>query len=83
MKIANDQIKRKKAIKFLGAMLDENVNSQEHVRTVKNKIAKNIGLLYCAKCLLNKSSLKCIHFAYIHSYVNYTNIAWASIYQKN
>ena len=30
-------------------MLDENVNWQEHIHTVENKIAKNIGLLYHAK----------------------------------
>ena len=62
MKIANNQIEWKKAIKFLGIMLDENVNWQEHIRTVENKIAKNIGLLYRAKYLLNESSLKCIYF---------------------
>ena len=45
LKIANKEIERKKAIKFLGEMLDENVNWQEHIRTVENKIAKNIGLL--------------------------------------
>ena len=38
-------------------------------------------MLYCAKYLLNESSLKCIYFAYIHSYLNYANIAWASTYQ--
>ena len=75
------KLKEKKAIKFLGAMLDENVNWQEHLRTVENKIAKNIGLLYRAKYLLNESSLKCIYFAYIHSYLNYANIAWASTYR--
>ena len=78
LKIANNQIERKKAIKSLDVMLDENVNWQEHIRTVENKITKNIGLLYRAKYLLNESSLKCIYFANIHSYLNYANIAWAS-----
>ena len=81
VKIGNNQIERKKAIKFLGVMLDENVNWQVHIRTVENKIAKNIGLLYRAKYLLNESSLKCIYFAYIHSYLNYANVAWASTYR--
>ena len=40
MKIANNQIERKKAIKFLRAMLDENVNWQKYIGTVENKIAK-------------------------------------------
>ena len=62
-------------------MLDENVNWQEHIRTVENKIAKNIGLNYRAKYLLNELSLTCIYFNYIHSYLNYANIAWASTYR--
>ena len=78
LKIANNQIERKKAIKSLDVMLDEKVNWQEHIRTVENKITKNIGLLYRAKYLLNESSLKCIYFANIHSYLNYANIACAS-----
>ena len=45
---------------------------------MENKIAKNIGALYRAKFLLNKKSLKNIYFAFIHSYINYGNIAWAS-----
>ena len=45
------------------------------IRTVENKIAKNIGLLYRAKQLLNTSSLKNIYFSYIHTYLNYANIA--------
>ena len=46
----------------------------------RKKIAKNLGLLYRAKRLLNEESLKIIYFSYIHSYLNYANVAWASSY---
>ena len=62
-------------------MLDKNLDWQEHIRTIEKKIAKNIGLLYRAKYLLNKSSLRCIYFWYIHSYLNYANIVWGGTYQ--
>ena len=42
------------------------------------KIAKNIGLLYRAKPYLDEASIKTTHFSYIHSYLNYANIAWAN-----
>ena len=80
MKTANSQIE-KKAIKFLGIMSDENVNWQEHMRTVANKVAKYIALFYRGKYILNESFLMCIYFAYIHLYLNYANIAWASTYR--
>ena len=82
LKIGSNQIQRKKVITFLGVMLDENLDWQEHILTIeKKKKAKNIGLLYLAKYLLNKSSLRCIYFGYIHYYLNYLNIVWGSTYQ--
>ena len=62
-------------------MLDENISWEEHIRTVETEIAKNIGLIYHAKHLLEEKSPKSIYFAYIHSYLNYANIAWGSTYR--
>ena len=62
-------------------MLDENISWEEHLCTVETKLAKNIRLLYCTKPLPKEKSLKSIYFAYIHSYLIYANIAWASTYR--
>ena len=48
----------------------------DHVKTVENKIAENIDVSQ----FLNEDSLKTVYFSYIHSYLNYANIAWASTY---
>ena len=64
-------------------MLEENISCEEHICTIETKVAKNIGLLYRAKTLLEEKCLKTIHFAYIHSYLNYANIAWTSNYRAN
>ena len=60
-------------------MLDENVNLQGHTYMCSWK--QNIGLLHRAKYLQNESYLISVFFAYINSYLNYANIAWASTYQ--
>ena len=52
-------------MKFLGITLDGDITWKYHIRTVDSKIAKNIGLLYRVKELLNASSLKIIYFSYI------------------
>ena len=78
--ISNNNIERKSSIQFLGVMLDEHISWIDHVRTVENKIAKNIGLLYRVRQFLNKDCLKTLYFLYIHSCLNYANIAWASTY---
>ena len=77
LKIVNSVLKGQ-TIKFLGVMLDGNISWKEHIKTVENKLSKNIGLLCKAKQLLDNESLKSIYFSYIHSYLNYANIAWAS-----
>ena len=59
-------------------MLDENISWKEHIKTVENKLSKNIGLLCKAKELLDDKSLKCIYFSNVHYYLNYANIALAS-----
>ena len=61
-------------------MLDENITWENHIHTIAKKIAKNLSLLYRAKHLLNEQSLKIIYFSYIHSYLNYANLAWGSTY---
>ena len=81
LKIANRAIERTNAFKFLGVLLDENITWKNYICSVEKKLAKNIGLSYRAKYLLDESSLKTVYFSYIHSYLNYANIAWASTYQ--
>ena len=83
LQIGNKNIERVSSIKFLGVMLDEHLSWKDHIKIVENKLAKNIGLLYHVNQYLNESSLKTVYFSYIHSYLNYANIAWASTYPTN
>ena len=39
-------IGRASSIKFLELMLDENLSGKDHIETVKNNLAKNVGSLY-------------------------------------
>ena len=61
-------------------ILDEHITWNDHIHAIEKKLAKNIGLLYRARQFLDKESLKTIYFSYIHSHLNYANIAWASTY---
>ena len=77
MKIGNKVTEKTPSIKFLGAMFDENVSWKYHIKSVQNKLLKNIGLLCRAKQYLDETSLKTIYFSYINSFLNHANIAWA------
>ena len=62
LKIANNSIERTTSIKFLGVMIDENITWEDHIHTIEKKLAKNLGLLYQAKHILDNESLKTIYF---------------------
>ena len=74
-------VERESSIKFLGVWIDENLTSTDHIHAVENEIARNIGFLYQGKQYLDENCLKQIYFAYIHAYLNYANIAWASTHK--
>ena len=56
-------------------MIDENIAWEDHIKTVEKKLAKNLGLLYRAKHLVDNDYLKTIYLSYTHSYLNYASIA--------
>ena len=81
--INDKEIERLGSIKFLGVLLDEHLSWKEHIRYTENTIAKNIGLLYTAKPFLGKHSLLALYYSYIHTYLIYANLTWASTNRTN
>ena len=81
--ISNHVIERQEFIKFLGVLLDENLNWKEHIKYIENKIAKNLGLLYKARPFLDRNALLALYYSYIQTYISYANIAWGSTCRKN
>ena len=50
---------------------------------MKIKLQKSIGLMYKAKPFLDNYSLLSLYFSYIHSYMDYANLAWVSTHKTN
>ena len=66
-------MKRETSIKFLGEIIDKNISWKQHIDLIQNKMSKNIRMLY-----LTEKVFKNIHFSFIHNYVSYCSISWAS-----
>ena len=73
--IENIHIKREHVAKFLGVFIDENLSWKQHIEILSSKISKSIGILYKSRDVLSKQCLNQLYFSFIHSYVNYANIA--------
>ena len=76
--IEDIHIKREHVTKFLGVFIDENLSWKQHIYILSSKISKSISILYKSRDVLSKQCLNQLYFSFIHSYVNYANIAWAS-----
>ena len=81
--ISNHVIERQEFIKFLGVLLDGNLNWKEHIKYTENKISKNLGLHYKARPFFEMNTLLALYYSYIQTYINYANIAWGSTCRKN
>ena len=81
--INNYNIKIILSIKFLGVLFDENPSWKDHIKYIEKKISKNIGISYKARDYLSKESLLSSYYAYIHTYINYANLAWVSTIRTN
>ena len=83
LQLNSNIIERESSVKFLGVILDEHLTWKKHIQFIENKVSKNVGVLYKASKLINSKCLRSIYFSFIHSYVNYANIAWASTNKTN
>ena len=78
LQLNSNIIERENSLKFLDVILDESLTWKKHIQLIENKVSKNVGVLYKASKLINSKCLKSIYFSFIHSYINYANIAWAT-----
>ena len=76
----NKPISRKRSIRFLGIILDENLKFKDHVSYVTSKISKSIGILYKLRCLVSEHTLRSLYYALVFPYLLYGNIVWGGTY---
>ena len=57
VKIGKTDIKKTNNYKYLGINLDENLNWSEHLKTIKKKLQKTLGVLYKKRHFLNEKVL--------------------------
>ena len=83
LQLNSNIIERESSLKFLGVILDEHLTRKKHIQLIENKVSKNVGVLYKASKLINSKCLRSIYLSFIHSYINYVNIALASTNKTN
>ena len=76
--IDNVPVERKTCTKFLGVMIDERLTFQDHIKYIKGKIARGLGILYKSRSVLNKRTLIQLYNSFLCPYLNYCITVWGN-----
>lgn len=74
------KIERKKAIKYLGVTVDEDLKWTNHVNNVSKVISRNIGIMARARFYLTASQLKLLYNTLVLPHLNYCAAVWGNNY---
>jgi hypothetical protein len=71
-------VKKVDSIKFLGVMIDCNLNWKKHIFHIKSKVSKGIGIICKARKYLSKQVLISLYYSFIYPYLSYCIEVWGS-----
>ena len=76
IKVGNSLIACVDSTKFLGVILDKNLNFKEHITHIAKKCSKSIGILFRLNSFLPVQILKMLYSSMILPYLSYSIEAW-------
>ena len=80
--IDSEKLIESKNTKFLGLLMEENLNLKKHTNILINKIKSNTVLLKNTKNMFDKDTLKLIYYAHIQSHIIYGLNVWGGMVAK-
>ena len=61
---------------FLGVIIDNKINWNEHIKYTCKKISKSVGIFWKIKNKMNKKTLINLYYTFIYPFIIYCNIVW-------
>ncbi len=77
----NTKIEQKTCTKFLGVIVDDNLNWKAHIKQWKLKLASSLYALNTAKRLLNENIRHMLYYSMIYPYLIYGVLLWGSAFK--
>ena len=62
--------------KFLGVIIDNELNWSPHIMYISNKIAKGIGIILKARNVFDNETLFFLYYTFVYPYPNYCIHVW-------
>ena len=73
-------INAENSVKYLGVIIDTNLNFHDHLTAIELKILRAVGILYKLKFVLPQNTLRTLYYSFIHPHLLYGLIVWGSTY---
>ena len=80
IKIGKEQVNQAKYVKFLGLLLDENLNWKYHLSELSKKLARTSGIFFKIRHFLPTSVLVSLYYSLFASFLQYGIIVWGLTY---
>lgn len=76
-------LQQKDHVKYLGVMIDDNLNWKYHISFICSRISRNTGIFYRLRYYLSPLQLRQIYYNLIYPYLSYAIVAWGSTYKSH
>ena len=80
--INEEKLKQESSIRYLGIMIDSNLNWKSHISYVSKKIRRSVGILSKLRYYVNSNILINLYYALIYPFLIYGILAWGNTYQS-
>jgi hypothetical protein len=80
--VNNVCINRVNKVKFLGTIMDDKLNWQEHITYICKKASKCIGILYKLRQYVDVNTAKLLYYTLVYPYLTYCNIVWGNTFKQ-
>ena len=81
--LGEEELIRMNTIKFLGLMLDENLEWNAQASMIQTKISNALYIMNASKNILPQKALKLLYYSLVYSHLNYGTMMWGTTYYYN
>ena len=76
LKINDTAVDMVESTKFLGVVIDQHLNFQQHINYIKSKISRALGILYKARKIFGKQTLLTLYNSFVQPHFMYCIGVW-------
>lgn len=81
--IAGTLIQRKSEAKFLGVIVDDKLTWSQHIRSIKSKMSRHVGIMFKIKRFLPVQARMQIFHSFVQSHINFCSLVWGFSSKSN